>query len=212
MSSMLNTTLATAACTASLTAILVLGGCTPREPATQAQKKLAKLEEKKLEKWERKKEGRLENSGPTAGKSTGDVPGASDNSRFTATGCDEALWSHVYNPARLQKLAVCIAASGTVTESLADPDGDQHFLLQLDPGQQTLVNKRNDKKKNGSLVVEIVCANPVSLPKVKDACSGYTNKIPLPAVGAHIKAVGSYVIDSHNGWAEIHPVTRLERL
>ena len=200
------------ACPALLTALLLISGCGPQQQPSKAQKKLSKLEEKKLEKWERKKEGGLEKSGPTAGKgSEGDATPA-DLSRFTATGCDESLWTHVYNPTRLQRLATCIAASGTVAESLVDPDGDQHFLLRLDPGQEALVNQRNDKKKSGSLVVEIVCANPVSLPKVKDACVGYTNKISLPAVGAHIRAIGSYVIDSHNGWAEIHPVTRLERL
>lgn len=209
---MSNKTFATGVTAALLTTVLLIVACGPAQPATKAQKKLAKLEEKKLEKWERKKEGGLENSGPTAGQTSGEDATPNDLSRFAASGCDESLWKHVYNPTRLQRLAPCIAASGTVAESLVDPDGDQHFLLHLDPGQDVLVNQRNDKKKSGSLVVEIVCANPVSLPKVKGACLGYTNKIPLPAIGAHIKAIGTYVIDSHNGWAEIHPVTRLERL
>lgn len=41
-------------------------------------------------------------------------------------------------------------------------------------------------------------------------CAGYTNRIPLAPVGAHVRATGTYVIDSHNGWAEIHPVSKLE--
>ncbi len=47
--------------------------------------------------------------------------------------------------------------TGVIDESSADPDGDQHFLLKLDPGQGKLVNKRNSKKKGGDLVLEIVC-------------------------------------------------------
>ena len=127
-----------------------------------------------------------------------------------ATGCDASLWNHVYNPTRLQQLAPCITVTGTIDESDADRDGDQHFLLKLDPGQDTLVNNRNAKKKGGDLVLEIVCANPTTMKKVKSACTGYTNPIAIPAVGTHVRVTGTYVIDSHNGWAEIHPVSRME--
>ena len=135
-----------------------------------------------------------------------------DLSQFAASGCDASLWNHVYNPKRLQQLAPCISVTGVITESSADPDGDQHFLLRLDPGQDKLVNKRNRKKKGGDIVLEIVCANPTTMKKVKSACSGYTNPIPVPAVGAHVRATGTYVIDSHNGWAEIHPVSKLQAM
>ena len=135
-----------------------------------------------------------------------------DLSRFGASGCDASLWNHVYNPKRLQQLAPCLTVTGVITESSADPDGDQHFLLRLDPGQDKLVNKRNRKKKDGNLVLEIVCANPTTMKKVKSACAGYTNPIPVPAVGTHVRATGTYVIDSHNGWAEIHPVSRLQAM
>jgi hypothetical protein len=120
------------------------------------------------------------------------------------------LWNHVYNPTRLHRLAPCITVTGTIDESDADPDGDQHFLLKLDSGQDTLVNKRNGKKKGGDIVLEVVCANPTTMKKVRSACTGYTNPIAIPAVGAHVRAMGTYVIDSHNGWAEIHPVSRME--
>lgn len=135
-----------------------------------------------------------------------------DGSQPRATGCDASLWTRVYNPIRLKQVASCVSATGIVEESAADADGDQHFLLRLDPGQDALVNERNKKKKNGALVVEIVCANPPSLKKAKSACAGYTNRIAIPAVGAHIRATGTHVIDSHNGWTEIHPVSKVERI
>jgi hypothetical protein len=137
---------------------------------------------------------------------------AADVSQSAASGCDASLWDHVYNPARLQQLAPCVSVTGVIDESDVDADGDQHFLLKLDPGQDTLVNKRNGKKKGGDIVLEIVCANPTSMKKAKSACRGYTNSIAIPAVGAHVRATGTYVIDSHNGWAEIHPVSKLEAM
>jgi hypothetical protein len=124
-----------------------------------------------------------------------------------ATGCDASLWNHVYNPTRLQQLASCVSVTGTIDESDIDADGDQHFLLKLDPGQDTLVNKRNDKKKGGDIVLEIVCANPTTMKKARSACAGYTNPIRIPSVGEHVKVTGTYVLDSHNGWVEIHPVS-----
>ena len=128
-----------------------------------------------------------------------------------ATGCDASLWNHVYSPKRLQQLASCVSVTGTIDESNVDEDGDQHFLLKLDPGQDSLVNKRNNKKKSGDIVLEVVCANPTTQKKPKAACAGYSNPIRLPAVGEHVKATGTYVLDSHNGWTEIHPVSRFER-
>ncbi len=135
-----------------------------------------------------------------------------DLSQFAASGCDASLWNHVYNPKRLEQLAPCLSVTGVITESSADVDGDQHFLLKLDPGQEKLANKRNRKKKGGDIVLEIVCANPTTMKKVKSACAGYTNPISIPAVGARVRATGTYVLDSHNGWTEIHPVSRIQSM
>jgi hypothetical protein len=125
-------------------------------------------------------------------------------------GCDASLWKHVYNPSRLQVLDSCISVTGVIDESDADDDGDQHFLLKLDPGQDRILKKKNAKKKGGDLVIEIVCANPVKLKKARAACPGYVNHIPIPPVGAHVKVTGSFVIDTHNKWTEIHPVSQIQ--
>jgi len=136
---------------------------------------------------------------------------AAAGSAQNAADCDASLWDRVYSPKRLQQVGTCMSVTGVIAESDADPDGDQHFLLKLDPGQETLVNKRNKKKKDNQLVLEIVCANPTKMKKPQKACAGYTNSLPIPAVGQHVKVTGSYVLDTHNGWMEIHPVSRIER-
>lgn len=120
------------------------------------------------------------------------------------------MWKHVYNPSRLQVVNSCVAATGVIEESSADDDGDQHFLLKLDPGQDWLLKKKNLKKNGGDLVVEIVCANTVKLKKARAACAGYASHIAIPAVGAHVRVTGSYVVDTHNKWTEIHPVSLMQ--
>lgn len=195
---------ATATRTISILLLTALCACSVGQSDSKSEKKLAK-QEKKREKATAHDE-QAANGGSNQTGTNGDA------SRFAATGCDESLWSRVYNPTRLQKLAPCIAVTGNVEESSADADGDQHFLIKLDAGQEALVNQTNAKKKNGDLVVEIVCANPVSLAKVKSVCTGFRNGIAIPQLGAHVRATGTYVIDSHNGWAEIHPVSKLQQL
>ena len=83
------------------------------------------------------------------------------------------------------------------------------MLLLPDKGQENLLNRKNIKTKKGHLVLEVVCAHPVMQKKVGTTCNGFNNPITLPKIGDHVKVWGSYVIDLHNDWAEIHPVTRI---
>ncbi|MEO6405057.1 MAG: hypothetical protein ABIY51_16105 [Ferruginibacter sp.] len=124
--------------------------------------------------------------------------------------CDTSLWKYVYNRQRLQVMVICKTVTGLIEESSADEDGDQHMLLKLDNGQENLLTKRNIKKKQGDMVIEAVCANNTSLGKVGNTCNGYINKIEIPKIGQHVKVTGSLVVDTHNGWAEIHPITKME--
>lgn len=133
-----------------------------------------------------------------------------DASEFASSDCTASLWDHVYDPTRLHKLKDCITVTGTIEESNAEADGDQHFLIKLDRGSDQLLAKRNFKKKNGDLVGEIVCANKAKDKKAKPACAGYTNTVPLPTVGKHMSVTGTFVLDTHNGWNEIHPVSKVQ--
>ncbi|MBA3827881.1 MAG: hypothetical protein H0X33_03000 [Taibaiella sp.] len=126
--------------------------------------------------------------------------------------CNTNLWKYTYNPDRLEIIDSCKEVTGTVEEISANDDGDEHMLLKLDPGQEYLLKKKNKEKKNGDLVIELVCANKITAKKAMGACTGYVNNIQIPKMGSQIKVTGSYVIDSHNGWTEIHPVTKIEEL
>lgn len=124
--------------------------------------------------------------------------------------CNPWVAARVYKPSRLLVKDPCKVVTGTIEELDANEDGDEHMLLKLDPGQENLLNKKNLKKKNGNLVIEVVCANPTTVPSAAKACKGYKNQIAIPKVGQHVTVTGAYVIDTHNGWAEIHPVSRIE--
>lgn len=126
--------------------------------------------------------------------------------------CDSSLWKYVYDNERLKVIDKCKVVTGIIEESNADPDGDQHMLLRLDKGQKGLLTKKNDTKKEGDLVIEAVCVNKITRKRAKGACTGYVNKILLPKKGDHVRVTGSYVIDLHNGWTEIHPISSIEKL
>ena len=140
------------------------------------------------------------------------VPTSAASANAPVSDCDDGLWKYVYDPDRLQVLEKCKTVTGIIEESNADPDGDQHMLLKLDKGQKDLLTKKNKKKKNGDLVIEVVCANHISRKRALGACTGYQNQIVLPSVGEHVRVSGTYVLDSHNGWTEIHPVSRIGKI
>ncbi|HUS00490.1 MAG TPA: hypothetical protein VMY77_02115 [Chitinophagaceae bacterium] len=130
----------------------------------------------------------------------------------TSTDCDKLYWKYVYNPSRLKVIDKCKTVTGVIVESSANEDGDHHMLIKLDEGQDELLTKKNKSKKEGNLVIEAVCANKVTLKKVANTCNGYINKIQIPKLGEHVRVSGSLVNDTHNGWNEIHPITKIEIL
>ncbi len=91
--------------------------------------------------------------------------------------CDPTLWKHVYYPSRLEVINECKTVTGIIEELDQNEDGDTHMLLKLDPGQDDLLKKKNISKKDGDLVIEAVCANPVKNKKVGEACNRYSSGI-----------------------------------
>jgi hypothetical protein len=122
----------------------------------------------------------------------------------------DSISSHVYNPYRLNIIESCVRASGVVENVFKEADGDYHLRLALDPQYSNLTNSANVDYQYGDLVVEIICALPITQQDAVSACQGYTNNITIPSVNDHITVTGPYVLDTdHYDWAEIHPVYTL---
>ena len=122
----------------------------------------------------------------------------------------DSISSHVYNPYRLTIIKSCITASGIVENVFSEADGDYHVRLALDPQYSNLTNSANDQYQYGDLVVEIVCALPITQSDAVSACQNYANNITIPNINDHITVTGPYVLDTdHSNWAEIHPAYTL---
>lgn len=115
---------------------------------------------------------------------------------------------HVYNPSRLQLAESCVTVSGVVTSlPIREADGDYHVWLSLDFANSSLAN--DPSVHNGDLVVEIVCALPITQQGAVQACQNYTNHVTVPQDGQHVIVSGPYVLDTLHDWYEIHPVYSL---
>ena len=122
----------------------------------------------------------------------------------------DSISSHVYNPDRLDVIKSCATASGFVDNVLKEADGDYHIRLALDSQYSSLTNAANDQYQYGDLVVEIICALPITQSDAVSACHNYSNSLTIPSIDDHITVAGPYVLDSgHHYWAEIHPVYTL---
>ena len=133
------------------------------------------------------------------------------------TGCDPSPRAGVHGPDRLKVVSPCAAFQGTVNEApVKNPDGDVSFQVSPDPGYASFLNAQN--RREGGLHVEIVprdqpgCTpgQPVHAGDVPDlgTCSG--RDVAAPEVGAHVRIIGSWVLDRSNGWFEIHPTWRIQ--
>ena len=129
----------------------------------------------------------------------------------TSDECNPSFWDHVYNPQRLQVIDMCTSVSGIVETMRGEDDGDYRIGLALDSEYAYMINDANRKSQHGNLVVEIICQLKVTDLDAKKACSNFVHTVYIPMLGMHVKVTGSYVLDKdHFGWAEIHPVTKLE--
>jgi len=134
-------------------------------------------------------------------------PGSDHNPQCSDPG---SISSHVYHPYRLNTIKSCITASGVVDNVLQEADGDYHIRLALDSQYSNLTNSANDQYQYSDLVVEIICALPITQSDAVSACQNYTNNITVPSINDHITVTGPYVLDTnHYNWAEIHPVYTL---
>lgn len=100
--------------------------------------------------------------------------------------------------------------TGTIELERAEPDGDYHVRLKLDPGQtcagQRCLDADNISQQAGDLILEPVCENPITQADAVAACQGYHNPLVLPPVGSQVQVMGPFVLDTDHGWNEIHPL------
>ena len=124
--------------------------------------------------------------------------------KLPAAQCDASLWTHVYDKERLQVLEPCTAVEGRVVSIHHNQDGDVH--IALDPDDKHVLNLINATHTRRTLVVEIICE------RAQPACGSYRSPVPVPKAGDRVRVTGAYVTDRDNGWNEVHPVTRIDRL
>ena len=135
--------------------------------------------------------------------------------------CDANLWDHVYagDPwqfktakDRLKIIQDCITLTGTIKNAKAEPDGDFHITVDVDPEFKNLLNEKNTSGQRGFLVVEPVCSNRVTQPDTlkEGVCKGFSQSIYQKNMkGKRVRITGAYVTDMEHGWNEIHPVTSI---
>ncbi len=135
--------------------------------------------------------------------------------------CDASLWQHVYagDPRkfskpqdRLKVITPCVTITGTLIHAKTEADGDFHITVDLDPQYKSMLNAKNTSGQHGYLVVEPVCANPVTqADTIKEhACDNFSQKIYNKGMdGKHVTISGAYVTDMEHGWSEVHPVSSI---
>jgi len=128
----------------------------------------------------------------------------------------------VYLSGRLKLVERCTTVAGIVDCLKAEPDGDVHIRLRLDPQYQQLLRPANSlqtcaNQPGPHLVVEIIPQHPEGLFRTNDADAGGFITPATPRPGDHIMVTGPYVIDTNvlhrvlyqgraaENWAEIHP-------
>lgn len=120
---------------------------------------------------------------------------------------------YIYHAYRLIVQQACIRVTGTIDFVRTEADGDFHIGLKLDPQYANLVNSCNSTCVNGAehgdLVIEPVCANPVSQSDAVATCAADTDPLTsIPSIGQHVWMEGRYVLDNDHGWMELHPLYR----
>jgi hypothetical protein len=126
------------------------------------------------------------------------------------TGCDAALWNHVYHPARLHVRESCKTVEGVITKIRREADGDLHILLDVE--DKSLLNEKNFSSQEGALVLEPICQKTPTQADAIEPCQGYAGPFFAVKVGERVRVTGAYVLDTEHGWMEIHPVTSMTTL
>jgi len=105
------------------------------------------------------------------------------------------------NKKDLKILSNCEEVIGTVKHTKKMNDGDYKFALKVRDQYKDLLNKINNKKTGGFLIVEIV---PKDQKNNKD--------VVKPKTGDKVDVWGAWVTDKPKGWHEIHPAWKVVKI
>jgi hypothetical protein len=123
--------------------------------------------------------------------------------------CIDSLWNHVYRTQRFTILDSCITVTGTVFKIKKEKDGDYHIDLKPEDCYRYTLAPKNYLRQNGCLVLEIICALRITQTNAIKPCENYIPTITVPKIGDNVTITGTFVIDKHHGWTEIHPVSKI---
>ena len=70
--------------------------------------------------------------------------------------------------------------TGIIHHVEKEPDDDEHIQLQLHLQFEDLLNDRNRTGRQGCLVLEPICQNPVSQPDALEPCCDFHSAVELP--------------------------------
>lgn len=127
--------------------------------------------------------------------------------------CERNPRDGVQHADRLQVLSPCAAFQGVLIDAPVKyrPDGDVVFDVKPDPGYANMLNAQN--RSEGGLHIEIVprdqpgCTpgQPIHINNLPNlgTCSG--RDLAAPALGAHVRIIGPWVLDRNHNFYEIHP-------
>lgn len=104
------------------------------------------------------------------------------------------------NKKDLKLLSKCEEVIGTVQHAKKMSDGDYKFALKVRDKYKSLLNKINNKKTGGFLIIEIVPKDQ----KNKDVIK--------PKTGDKVDVWGAWVTDKPKGWHEIHPAWKVAKI
>ena len=105
------------------------------------------------------------------------------------------------NKKDLKILSNCEEVIGTVKHTRKMNDGDYKFALKVRDQYKDLLNKINNKKTGGYLIVEIV-------PKDQK----HNEDVIKPKTGDIVDVWGAWVTDKPKGWHEIHPAWKVVKV
>ena len=143
--------------------------------------------------------------GACSGGTSGPGPSPPASTTVCSPGPPEA---GVHNPDRLQVLARCKHAEGTVTDVAREDDGDYHVWFRADAAYEYLLNAQDHFQARPAMLAEITprCPLATNPPDARSAARCPKSNLTIPKLGDRIAIDGPWVLDTDHGWREIHPV------